>query len=161
MQSLPGESYLAMQVRTAPPQKLHLMLLDAALRSARRTADQWRDGQDEGAFESLLHAQEVVNELICGMKLEEGPELARKVGAIYAFIYRSLVEAGRRHDQKSLDDAVRILEIERETWRQLCEKLASTGPDSSHTRVPPPKSPVLAGREDLDFLPSAGLSLEA
>ena len=62
-------------------------------------------------------------EMLAGMDREAGGDLAKRVSAVYEFIFRSLVKAGHRHDEKSLGDAIRILEIERETWRQVCTSL--------------------------------------
>jgi flagellar secretion chaperone FliS len=154
------DNYLAMEVRTSPPQKLHLMLIEAALRSARRARQHWQAKQDEDALASLIHAQQVVGELIGGMDREAAPELTERVAAVYGFIFRSLVRAGHRHEEQSLDDAIRILDVERETWRQLCEKLSGVEVRGhQHSAPPPPKLPMLAGG-DFDSLPSAGLLLE-
>ena len=41
------------------------------------------------------------------------------------FVFRSIVDGNRHHDEKKLDDALRVLEIERGTWQAVCEKLAA------------------------------------
>ena len=76
----------------------------------------------------LVDAQAVVAHMLAVIDREAAGDLAQRVSAVYEFIYRSLVKAGHRHDEKGLADAVRILEIERETWRQVCEKLAVNAP---------------------------------
>ena len=40
-----------------------------------------------------------------------------QVRAVYLFIYRSLVAANLEHSETHLDAALRVLEVERETWR--------------------------------------------
>jgi flagellar protein FliS len=124
MQSMAQDNYLATNVQTATPQKLKLLLLDAALRMANRTRQYWQEGRFERAIESLDRAQSIVAEMRAGIKYEAAGELAERVSMIYEFIFRSLVDAGCQRDEKKLDDAIRILEIERETWRQVCDKLA-------------------------------------
>jgi flagellar secretion chaperone FliS len=156
------ENYLTAEVMSAPPQKLHLMLIEATLRSAHRARSLWRDHQDEPALESLLHAQEILNQLLGGMKREVSPDLVAKVASVYLFVYRRLVEAGQSHDETCLADAIRVLEIERETWRQVCEKLAAPAVRHEQDRpsaVPPPKFAALSGMHEFDL--PAGLSLEA
>jgi flagellar protein FliS len=156
------DNYLEIEVRTATPQKLHLMLIESALRSARRAREQWQLKQDEQALGSLIHSQEVLNEMITGMDREAAPDLTGEVAGVYGFIFRSLVRAGHRHDEKALHDAIRILEIERETWRQLCEQPANTHvAGHQHAGPPSPKFPVLRSSESFDPLPTGGLSLEA
>ena len=97
---------------------------------------------------------------------EAGGELARRVSAVYEFIYRSLVKAGHRHDEKGLDDAVRILEIERETWRQVCDRLAADAPRTTfhdaQRGVPPPGHHVRMVGSDMEWSSQpGGFSVEA
>ena len=156
----PRDSYLSTEVRTAAPQKLQWFLVDAALRSANRARQQWQLGQDEAATESLMHAQRVLGEMLAAVDPQAGGDLARRVSAVYEFIFRSLVAANQGHDEKRLADAIRILEIERETWKQLGEQIAShtiaTRTDAAESRTPPP----LAMDRDLS-LSSGGFSIEA
>ncbi len=123
----PRDSYAAADVHTAPPQKLQLMLIEAALRSAERARRHWRDGRKDLALGAIVHAQAVLGQMLAAIDRPAGGQLAEKVSAIYDFIFRKLVEAGQQHDEQSLADAVRILEIERETWRMLCEQIAAQG----------------------------------
>jgi flagellar protein FliS len=154
------DSYLATEVKTAAPQRLQWLLVDAALRSANRAGEFWRQGRDDLAIEALVHAQSVVGQMLAGIDRDSGGELAVRVSAIYEFIFRALVKAGRGRDQESLAEAVRILEIERETWRQLCMQIATEQvlppPAAPHARFAPP--PTLE-MDSIDF--SGGLSLEA
>jgi len=50
----------------------------------------------------------------------------RKVAAVYLFIFRSLMEANFQRDEGKLDDALKVLRVERETWRQVCKQLGTT-----------------------------------
>ncbi|GHT30244.1 hypothetical protein FACS18942_11170 [Planctomycetales bacterium] len=48
------------------------------------------------------------------------------MASIYLFIFRRLAEAGMTYKEENLDDALRVLNSERETWKQVCEKFGST-----------------------------------
>ena len=130
MPSSARNSYLETEVLTATPQKLQFMLLDAGVRAIHIAKQLWSDGKVEEGNESLIRAQKIVTELLCGLNRDVDAELAEKVAAIYLFVFRTLMEANLKHDVAKLDDAVEVLEIERETWRQVCEKLGSAGPSS-------------------------------
>ena len=132
------ENYLATEVKTASPQKLHLLLVEAALHSAQRAGQQWHACQDEQALQSLVHAQAVVSELMCGLDKKSKSDFTERVMALYAYIFRCLAEAGLRHDRQKLADAIRLLEFERETWRQLCQQLAVQHRVDQADAVPPP-----------------------
>jgi flagellar secretion chaperone FliS len=162
MPSSARDNYLTTEVTTAPPQKLHLMLIEAALRFSERARRHWEAHEDELALDSLLHAQEVVNELMCGLNRELDSALVGKAAALYLFVFRCLVEAGHRHDGKKLADAIRVLEIDRETWRQVCEKMAVHHDVDGPTTVGPQMGlPGLSGNDDFSSAPMSGFSLEA
>ncbi len=122
------QEYLINEVYTAPPQKLQLMLIEAAIRSVQRAKILWAAGVDGDAGEAILKAQEIVTQLITGACTDEPTELARRVRAIYTFIFRTLVSAHVHRDENKLNEAIRVLEVERETWQQVCATLTETPP---------------------------------
>lgn len=157
-----ADTYLANDVFTAPPQKLQLMLLDAALRQIARVKREWQAGEEGKACMSLLHAQQIVEQLMSGVNREASPELADRVLSLYSFVARRLMEAGSDRDEKKLDDATHILEIDRETWRQVCEDLSGKTADDQTEFVSasaPSRSPAPAFNSYED-LPATGFSLE-
>jgi hypothetical protein len=54
------------------------------------------------------------------------PHLVKQVASLYSFVCRTLMEAAFHRDDARLAEVLRILEIERETWRQVCADLAAT-----------------------------------
>jgi flagellar secretion chaperone FliS len=60
-----------------------------------------------------------------GLRPEIAPELCERVGALYRFVYRKLVDGCVNHRAEPLEEALGILRYERETWSLLLEKLAS------------------------------------
>lgn len=156
MSSFSQGSYLETEVMTAPPQKLQLMLIEGAIRCGRQTQAHWKAGRDDQACETLIRAQQIVTELINGLNREAHPELVKKVASVYLFIYRGLVEAGLEHDEEKLDDAIRVLEEERETWRSVCEKGVAAEATANSRATPVAEFPPGSGSVD-----TGGISLEA
>jgi flagellar protein FliS len=117
------DDYLTTEVTTAPPQKLHLMLIEAAVRSAELARERWRAGQDGSASAALVRAQEILGELLAGLNREADAALAKRVASVYLFVFRNLMQANCQRDEQKLDDAIRVLKVERETWRQVCRQL--------------------------------------
>jgi flagellar protein FliS len=158
---MPGfarDNYLSTEVKTAAPQRLQWLLIEAALRSANRTREFWRQGDNERATEAIVHAQSVLGQMLAAIDRDSGGQLAKQVSTVYEFIFRSLVKAGQHRDEKSLTDAIRVLEVERETWRQLCEKL------TANHAPPRPSAPFArfgapVEVDETDF--SGGFSFEA
>ena len=124
--SLARQNYLQAEVQTATPQKLQLMLVEAAIKNVHRTKKAWDEERFEAAFDSLALAQDIIAEILSSLDKEGSPELAGKLASIYVFIFKCLTESGMTHDQQKLDDALRVLNAERETWRQVCEKFGTS-----------------------------------
>ena len=120
------DNYLQGEVFTATPQKLQLLLIEAAMKNIHRTKQAWLDRRFDDGFESLTRAQDIVAEILCSLDVEGNPEIAKKLASIYIFIFRRLAEGGMEHSQEKLDDALRVLGSERETWKLVCEKFGST-----------------------------------
>jgi flagellar protein FliS len=154
------DHYFFTDVKTATPQRLQLLLIEGALRLANRAGQLWQQGRNDLALQSLLDAQAIVAQILAAIDHEAGGDVAKRVSALYEFIYRSLVKAGHRRDAKGLADAIRILEIERETWRQLCDKLAVNAPYATFGSVPPGVVPVESRDPDL-MTQAGGFSIEA
>lgn len=122
-----GDSYREADILTAPPQRLHLLLVEGAIRFIERTKYLWGQNEFEAGFEALLRAQEIVAEILSGIKTDSQIPVARQVAALYTFVYRCLVQAGVTRETDHLDDALRVLFIQRDTWQELCRKLAGEG----------------------------------
>ncbi len=114
-----GDAYFNTQVLSAPRHKLHLMLLEGALRHGRRAETLLDQGHGAAADEALIRGQEIVAELLAGLKPGLAPALVRKVAGVYVYVHRALVTAQSRRDVGTLREALRLLELECETWRAV------------------------------------------
>jgi flagellar protein FliS len=119
------DAYLETQVMTATPQQLQLLLIDAAIRSAQLGQKHWETGNDEAAGDALLHAQEVLSELMASVGVAKS-DISRRLAGIYIFLFRILTEAHLQRNEKKLADVIRVLMIERGTWSLVCEKFGTT-----------------------------------
>jgi len=134
MEQSAREAYLTTQVMTATPQKLHLMLIEGAIRAALQAKHHFQSEDREQAGEALIVCQEIVSELLASVSSGQH-DLSKKIGGIYIFLLRHLTEAHLKHEANRIDDVVRVLEEERTTWRQVCEQYGST--------IEPATEPVL------------------
>ncbi|MDR3183346.1 MAG: flagellar export chaperone FliS [Planctomycetaceae bacterium] len=120
------QNYILAEVQTATPQKLQLLLVEAAIKNVHRTKTAWEQEKFDVGFETLSKAQDIIAEILSSLDKKNSPELAGKIASIYVFIFRCMSEAGMTHNPAKLDDALRILNSERETWRLVCEKFGSS-----------------------------------
>ncbi|MFH1264857.1 MAG: flagellar export chaperone FliS [Planctomycetota bacterium] len=167
----PRDRYLETEVTTATPQKRQLMLIQGAIRFIERARAHWRAEEDEAAHECLVRVQQIVTEMLSSLNHEIAPELSKRVASLYLFVFRTLVDANLRRNEAKLDDALKVLEPQREAWQGVCKELESTTAQENQAAVasfsqqdsplrapsvPPPS--VDAG---MSGEPSTGFSIEA
>ncbi|GMV27495.1 MAG: hypothetical protein AMXMBFR58_35260 [Phycisphaerae bacterium] len=120
-----ANSYLRTRVLTASPEELRLMLLDGAIKFARQGREGLAKRDFEQMFNGLSQCRNIVTELIISVRPDPDPDLAEKVRSLYSYIHSQLVEASLSKSLEHADEAIRLLEFERETWVMLMTKLAS------------------------------------
>ena len=115
--------YLETQVLTATPYRLHLMVVDGALRFARTGLSAMESGDWETLDLALSRSRDCVSELLSGLRSETPSDLVDSVKSLFAFVYRSLALADPERNPQRIADAIRVLEMHRETWIELGEQL--------------------------------------
>ena len=113
--------YLENIVRTAPPARLRLMLLERAVGLCASIATRWRDARpDVGFDEQTLHLRDILTELLSGVGKSEVPVVIA-VSDLYVFLCKHLTDAEMLGDVTMIDEIGLVLQIETETWRIVCE----------------------------------------
>ncbi len=141
--------YLRDAVMTATPEQLHLMLYDGAIRYALQAKDALSAKDYETSHEKLTRAQNIIIEMQSGLRYDVNPELCGRVASIYNFLYRKLLDANIQRDTSCIDDAVKVLRVERETWQILVEKVGRIR-QADRDSVTIPAKPSLAEADQID-----------
>jgi flagellar protein FliS len=141
--------YLESKVLTAPSYRLHLMLIEGAIRFGRQAAEALERGDQAAAATSLLRVVDIVGEMVAGVR-GAASSVNKRLTELYWFLFRLASEAKIHSDAEKLAALMRLLEYERQTWQMLCDKLGS---DASSTRSPAGFSAASP--------PSSGFSLDA
>jgi flagellar secretion chaperone FliS len=142
-QEASGE-YLRNAVLTATSEQLVLMLYDGAIRFAHKARQALEHKEFETSCEALLRAQRIVQELQAGLRPEVDPGVCRQMSDLYTFVLDRLIGANMKHDTVLIDEALQILEHQRETWRLLLDKVRGK-PSEAGIAPPPSAEPVTAG----------------
>lgn len=111
--------YLATEVQTATPQRLRKMLLDAAVRFASQANEHHQNDKEVEAHEALDRCSLIVEELLRNIQGDD--EVLQRMKGIYAFLLTKISDIRGAWSVESMKDVIEVLEMERETWRQLCE----------------------------------------
>jgi flagellar protein FliS len=132
--------YLESQVLTASPHRLHLMVVDGAIRFARRAEMALEMHRWDELDAALSRSRDCVAELLGGLDAEQSPDLADRLKALFAFVYRNLALADSERNAPRIQDAIRILEIHRETWIEVGEQLVKEAAGDSSVPTPHARS---------------------
>ena len=147
-------SYLESKVLTALPHRLHLMLIEGAIRFGRQAEESLRRGDQTAAAPPLLRVIDIVGELLAGVR-ENRSELNKQVADLYWFLFGRVSQAKINSDVVALGEVLNLLEYERQTWQLVCDKL------SSGEAPGPPKPFSAAFGSNRNPTVKSGISFEA
>jgi len=116
--------YFRTKVLTASPEELRLLLIDGGIRFLKLGLEELEAKNWEGVYANLSQGKDIVLELLNGLRPEIDPELCARLTSLYTWMLISITEAGFEKDLKKLEDVIKTLEYERETWALLMEKVA-------------------------------------
>jgi flagellar secretion chaperone FliS len=137
-------AYLQTKVMTANPAELRLMLLDGAIRFAQQARDGLNRRDFDGAYVGFTRCQAILLELVNSLRPEHDPSLCNKLSALYTFMYTRLVTASMQRDSAMVDEVLKLLTYERETWSMLLDQLAAENRAAAKaTELPSDVTPTL------------------
>lgn len=116
----PYQQYRQIEVETASPGRLVLMLYDAAIKNCRQAAVAWESGNSSNetvARDKLYRAQDILTELIGSLNFEAG-DLARQLFQLYEYMNYRLIQSVVRRDASAAREVAKLLEELREAWEQ-------------------------------------------
>ncbi len=132
--------YFRNQVLTASPEKLRLLLLDGCLHFLADGRTGLAERDYERMYAGFSQARDIILELVSGIRTDAAPELCAQVQALYTFLFRHLTEAGFEKSLEKVDEVIRIVEYERDTWALLLEQLLAererAAAPAGHDRAP-------------------------
>ena len=119
METSQTKSYKKLQVDTASPIGLVIMLYDRAIVLLSKAKDEIAEKQYEAKGHSLDKASDIILELITTLDKDKGGEMASSLANLYNFVLREINNANIKLNTKSLDNAIKILSELRESWESI------------------------------------------
>jgi flagellar secretion chaperone FliS len=101
------QRYAQSQAETASPERLTVMLFEAALRHMRSGAAALEAGRPGEASGALARAGDIVVELHATLDVARAPELCRQLGEVYRFVCLRLLHGSLRRDPGPVREAER------------------------------------------------------
>jgi flagellar protein FliS len=129
----PSDHYRRMQIETASPAKLLLMLYDAAVHRCETAVEGIRGGDVETAHNDLIRVQAILTELMAALDMDATGAPVRELYSLYEYMYRNLVQANIHKQVGPIEEVARMLAELRDAWEQAAV-IASTDEESHGPR---------------------------
>ncbi|WP_061212733.1 flagellar export chaperone FliS [Syntrophomonas wolfei] len=130
-------------VETVAPEKLLLMLYDAAIKNIDNARKAIKEKDINRAHEQILRAEEIIVELMTTLNMEY--EISGNLFLLYEYFYHRLTQANAQKEIAILDEVEEFLLELKGTWQEAINTLkSSTHQESRIASVPAAPAPTAA-----------------
>lgn len=123
----PVQSYKEIQIKTATPAKLIVMLYDGSIKFINQAMEAL--AQKHRGFEKasnyIIKTQDIINELMVSLDFEKGGQIAKNLFSLYIYLNRRLIEANIQKDSQILEEVKKMLTELRGAWAEAAQKVQS------------------------------------
>jgi flagellar protein FliS len=118
MAPMQAQTYSRSQVTTSSPSELIVLLYRGAVRFAAKARLHIQNNDVQSAHDELLRAQSIVLQLMGALRPSDNP-LDVDLYALHNYVFEVLYRANRHKDVAMIDEALKHLRGQLETWEQL------------------------------------------
>ena len=124
------DQYRQVQISTASPGKLILLLYQGAIKALKK-ANELIDQKEFGEKgDQLIKAQDIIMELNLALDMKAG-EISSSLQQIYMYAYRKLVVANLEVDKDGIQEVIGLLENLYEAWEVAVQSTEGTLPGAA------------------------------
>ncbi|MGG4094780.1 flagellar export chaperone FliS [Paenibacillus lautus] len=125
MQNAAQQQYLKVQVETASPGELTLILYREMVKLLQIAKQLYSQNQIEGMNAALHKVRAILNELIVTLNMNY--DVSKNLYQLYEFYSRHIAEFMIERNEKMLDDTLEFAQGMAETWKQAVLSLKKGG----------------------------------
>ena len=108
--------YKNVQVKTASPGELLVMLYDGLFRFLGEAKTAMEAGERTRAAERISRSHQILQHLLAGLNREHAPELCENLEGLYLFSMRHIVNANIHQKPENIGEVIAVLTPLREAW---------------------------------------------
>ena len=116
-------AYRRVEIETASPAKLVVMLYNGAIRDSEEARAALAEKDGARAHRHLLRAQDIVTELRSALDMGAG-EISQNLDRVYDYLYRLLVRANVQKDTAPVEECIAHLRGLRDAWEDVFLRVA-------------------------------------
>jgi flagellar protein FliS len=128
IQNNPYDKYKNMQVQTATPGQLILMLYEGAIKFCKMSKKFIEEKNYMDANKYLIKTQDIVTELMISLDMKAGGEIARNLYSLYDYMLRRLLDANMKKDIEVVDEVQKMIEELKDAWAEALKKTGGVKP---------------------------------
>lgn len=133
-----AQTYLRTRVMTATPEQLQMMLFDGALRFCEQAKLAMSKKDYETSYHTISRVQKILCQLTTSLRPDVYPDLCKNLAALYNYAYRKLLQASTKRDLEAMEEAIRVLRYQRETWALLMDQIGKSKAGAAAAQLPIP-----------------------
>ena len=128
--------YREMEIRTANPLQLVVMLYDGAIQSLHEAGEKLRQGDIGGRARAANRALAIISELQASLNFAEGGQISAALESLYGYMKRQIFVAGVENIADPLSEVISLLATLRSGWQGLAAQAQQPADDSSLQPAP-------------------------
>ena len=122
--------YRQVQINTASPGKLILLLYQGAIKSLKKSIELIDRKEFGEKGDQLIKAQDIIMELNLALDMKAG-EISDSLQQLYMYAYRKLVVANLEVDKEAIQEVITLLENLYQAWEQAVQATEGTMPGAA------------------------------
>ena len=122
--------YRQVQISTASPGKLILMLYQGAIKALKKAIEMIDRKEYGEKGDQLIKAQDIIMELNLALDMKTG-DIAYSLNQLYLYAYRKLVVANLEVDKEAIQEVIGMLENLYEAWEVAVQSTEATMPGAA------------------------------
>lgn len=111
-------TYKNNSVNFASKEQLLLMLLDGAVKFAKKARQALLDKNIQESHKNLVKTQDIFYELIASLDVKNAGDWGQSLTSLYQFIIEKLTETNMKKSIQPLDEIMPFIEQVRDMWRE-------------------------------------------
>ena len=146
--------YQEVEIKTASPMELVLLLYDAAVANLRKAEEHMAAHNITSRTACLNKATSILTELQANLDFEIGGAMARSLDRLYRYMKNNIFQANLHQDAAPLKEVVQLMASLREAWEEVARvEMRKSGPPAADMRLVPAPA-VLPMAQNVSAAPS-------